>query len=77
MVAVVGQSDEAQGRVGQGRQLAKASFWISIAGIIVGVAAWLAVGLTTHTTYYYTYDAPVAPAASCYYNNYGEYICNG
>lgn len=36
ILALVGQNQEKGGQVKEGRSLAKASFWVSIAGVIVG-----------------------------------------
>ena len=74
IIAVVGQNKEAVGQVSEGRQLAKASFWVSIAGIIVGTAAALAIclglGLSGYYMYFYNYGT------TCTYNYYGQLICN-
>ena len=66
LIAVIGQNQEDAGQVLEGRQLAKASFWISIVGIIVGVAAVVVIVLAV----------VLGVATSCFYNNYGQYICN-
>ena len=65
LIAVVGQSQEASGQVLEGRQLAKASFWVSIVGIIVGAVIVVVVVLAIE----------LGGRRSCFYNN-GQYICN-
>ena len=67
ILAVVGQNKEAVGQVSEGRQLAKASFWVSIVGIIIGAAA-LALGVYFGIFYDHNH--------SCTYNYYGQLICN-
>jgi len=74
ILAVVGQNQEASGQVSEGRNLAKASFWVSITGIIIGVAAVLGIGLGFGLTARYYY--PYYYGTTCTYNYYGQQICN-
>ena len=66
LIAVVGQNQEAVGQVLEARKLAKASFWVSIVGIIVGAAVVVAVVLASQLG---------GSRTSCFYR-YGQYICN-
>jgi energy-coupling factor transporter transmembrane protein EcfT len=65
ILALVGQSQESSGQVLGGRGLAKGSFWVSIAGIIVGTILIVLIIIVM-----------VASPRRCVYNYRGDYVCH-